>query len=186
MADDYDYTPRSAEGSSKDAGEYLSKSGKTAALKDRIRGALTWTEGNGLTVKEFMGSAVCPSDVHHGQVSGAFSRLHQQGYINRLQERRGHSEVYVLPSHVNGRPTREHGSAIRARRQEEAQAAKTAPVKEEWQFPAAAGSQDMDALRTKADAVASAMDMFPQIGMSAAGRQLESAIIDLVDEIQKS
>lgn len=40
---------------------------------------------------------------HHGQVSGALSNLHSRGLVERLTERRGRSQVYVLPRYVLGR-----------------------------------------------------------------------------------
>lgn len=48
--------------------------------------------------------------MHHGEVSGCLTRLHQRKHVCRLQEARGRggrgkrSQVYVLPRHVNGRP----------------------------------------------------------------------------------
>lgn len=51
---------------------------------------------------------------HHGRTTGALSVLHKAGVIDRLAETRpphgrGKCEVYVLPQHVKGRETRQHG-----------------------------------------------------------------------------
>lgn len=73
------------------------------------------TERHGLTWKEV-------ADIkgwHHGQASGALSGLHKAGLICRLSERRGNSQIYVVPADVSGRPTEEYG---RKDRVEEARA----------------------------------------------------------------
>lgn len=44
-------------------------------------------------------------DMHHGQASGALSRLHQRRKIARLDERRERCLVYVHPDFVDGRNT---------------------------------------------------------------------------------
>lgn len=108
-------TPRSAPGSSKDGGLYLAKSGKTAALKRDILAALTARGSVGVTVAEYLPPA---KSVHHGQVSSAFSTLHQAGLVKRLAQQRGRYEVYVLPRYVNGRETKEHSSVKRQRREQ--------------------------------------------------------------------
>ena len=41
----------------------------------------------------------------HGAVSGALSRLHRAGLVERLTERRGRQQVYVAPEYVDGRET---------------------------------------------------------------------------------
>lgn len=41
--------------------------------------------------------------LHHGQASGALSRLHRDGALLRLSERRGRSSVYVTPDVVGDR-----------------------------------------------------------------------------------
>lgn len=112
-----DHTPRTAEGSSKDAGEHLALTGKTSHLKNAIREVARMTGAHGLTTAEFSRSGVRPS-AHHGQVSSAFSTMHETGHLARLQERRDRYEIYVLPEHVNGRATREHASIARARKRD--------------------------------------------------------------------
>ena len=112
----FDSTPRRAEGSSKDAGEYLAESGKTAQLKRDILRAVSMTEGIGLTVREFAQYKVSE---HHGRISGAFSTLHEAGYLERLQARRSRYEIYVLPKYVDGRPTRQHASVAREMRRQD-------------------------------------------------------------------
>lgn len=46
---------------------------------------------------------------HHGTVSGALSRLHQDGLICRLSETRDRRRVYVHPYQVHGRTTEPYG-----------------------------------------------------------------------------
>ena len=46
---------------------------------------------------------------HHGTASGVLSTLHLVGRCTRLVERRGKSQVYVLPEFVDGRETLAHG-----------------------------------------------------------------------------
>lgn len=43
--------------------------------------------------------------VHHGSSTGSLTRLHRDEQINRLTELRDGCSIYVLPEHVNGRPT---------------------------------------------------------------------------------
>lgn len=43
---------------------------------------------------------------HHGSASGVLSSLHKQSKVVRLRERRDGAAVYVMPQHVDGRPTR--------------------------------------------------------------------------------
>lgn len=113
-----DRTPRAVEGSSKDGGGHLSRSGKTKTLKKFIYSAASKEGVDGLTVHEFtnISPLILGARPHHGQVSSAFSTMHEHGYLARLDERRGRYEVYVLPEHVNGRPTREHASVLRKRK----------------------------------------------------------------------
>ena len=42
-------------------------------------------------------------NLHHGQASASLSALHQAGRIERLVERRGRSQIYVLPQYVDHR-----------------------------------------------------------------------------------
>lgn len=42
-------------------------------------------------------------DLHHGQASGALSRLHRDGALAKLAERRAGSGIYVTPDAVQGR-----------------------------------------------------------------------------------
>lgn len=63
------------------------------ALKDAGPDGITW------------GELADAHGLHHGEASAALSRLHRVGLIARLTERRGRSQIYVLPEHVAGRPT---------------------------------------------------------------------------------
>ena len=91
-----DRTPRRAEGSSRDAGEHLAQSGKTSDLKRMILRSLRPLGPLGLTAKEIE----LETGLSHGQVSSALSTLHEDGYIERLTEKRSRHEVYVLPDDV--------------------------------------------------------------------------------------
>lgn len=55
----------------------------------------------GLTDREVQASL----DIGHGASSGALTRLHREGLIVRLAERRQRNEIYVLPQFVRDRPT---------------------------------------------------------------------------------
>jgi hypothetical protein len=48
--------------------------------------------------------------LHHGQASATLSALHLAGRIERLVERRGRSQIYVLPQHVGDRQVAPHRS----------------------------------------------------------------------------
>lgn len=65
----------------------------------------------GMTWREF--AEVC--GIHHGQASGALSALHKRGRIARLTVKRGRSQVYVLPQHVDGRVTSDYRPNVSAR-----------------------------------------------------------------------
>ena len=49
-------------------------------------------------------------DLHHGQASASLSSLHLAGRIERLAERRGRSQIYVLPQYVGDRAISAHRS----------------------------------------------------------------------------
>lgn len=59
-------------------------------------------------------------DTHHGAASGVLSVLHRDGRVVRLQDRRGGSKIYVLPTYVASRATEPHGNNKRARAQGQA------------------------------------------------------------------
>lgn len=50
----------------------------------------------------------------HGKVSGAFSKMHAEGLLVRLKEKRGKHSVYVLPEWVKGRETVGYGREKKA------------------------------------------------------------------------
>jgi hypothetical protein len=71
---------------------------------ERQRGVLDFllgTQGYGAT----WGEVAFALDLHHGQASASLSSLHQAGRIVRLRERRGRSQIYVLPQYVADRET---------------------------------------------------------------------------------
>jgi hypothetical protein len=59
----------------------------------------------GVTVKELREA----TGWHHGKASSVLSTLHLDGRLARLRLARDRCKVYVLPEHVNGRETEEHG-----------------------------------------------------------------------------
>jgi len=61
--------------------------------------------------------------IGHGASSAALTRLHQQGHIARLAERRNRNEVYVATEFIDDRPTIEYrpntsGQSIRKENEE--------------------------------------------------------------------
>lgn len=46
--------------------------------------------------------------LHHGQASASLSSLHLAGRLERLAERRGRSQIYVLPQYVGDRAISAH------------------------------------------------------------------------------
>ena len=38
--------------------------------------------------------------LHHGSISGVLSNLHREGIVCRLKDRRGRSQIYILPEFV--------------------------------------------------------------------------------------
>lgn len=59
----------------------------------------------GATVAEVR-EAAAKHGYHHGNISGPLSILHGFKALALLQEKRGGNHIYVLPEHVDGRPTR--------------------------------------------------------------------------------
>lgn len=78
--------------------------GTTGKRQARTLGSLAQAGSLGLTWKEL-------ADLHgwhHGTASGSLSVLHRTERIARLTERRNRCKVYVLPKHVDKRPTEPH------------------------------------------------------------------------------
>lgn len=80
--------------------------GTTGKRQVEVLQQLHLTQRLGRTVTELRES----TGWHHGQVSAALSNLHKVGLIQRLTERRGKCQVYVLPEYVGGRETVAQGS----------------------------------------------------------------------------
>lgn len=80
--------------------------GSTATLQSWVVVLVGRRGAYGLTVAE---ARVLLPMQHHGSISGALSNLHQSGSLACLTERRDGCHPYVLPVHVEGRETREHG-----------------------------------------------------------------------------
>jgi hypothetical protein len=49
-------------------------------------------------------------NLEHQTYSSIPSVLHEGGFVERLSNRRGRHEIYVLPEYVNGRETKPHRS----------------------------------------------------------------------------
>lgn len=100
--------PYSGNGGSKDRAKHLMKSGKARTHRERILRFLGQKKGKGLTYKEYDEMA----GTHHGTSSGMLSVMHQEGLVAMLNERRGGSAVYVLPTWVKGRETLPHRKTV--------------------------------------------------------------------------
>jgi DNA-binding transcriptional ArsR family regulator len=85
--------------SSRDRALAADASGLTSATQQTALELLAATGSDGITWAEMSAA----TGQHHGTVSGALSNLHKAGLITRLTERRGGSQIYVLPEHVSGR-----------------------------------------------------------------------------------
>jgi len=75
----------------------------TRLLQDAGTYGLTWTE---------LGQKM---NLHHGSASGLLSVLHKTGVIERLDETRNRSQIYVLPEYVNDRTKSPYRPNVSAR-----------------------------------------------------------------------
>lgn len=109
--DDYPITPYagtsgySGSETSYDRARRRDEDGSTESLQRHLLVLVGRTGYRGLTVAE--ARRILPQ--HHGSISGALSNLHKAGSIACLTERRESCHPYVLPIHVDWRPTREQG-----------------------------------------------------------------------------
>jgi len=79
---------------------YADATAGTAGKRQRDVLDLLGRQGSdGLTWSE----AAYALDLHHGQASASLSALHKEDRIARLKERRGRSQIYVLPQYVGDR-----------------------------------------------------------------------------------
>ena len=79
----------------------------TAGQRQRqVLDHLSRMEGDGATWAEVAAAL----SLHHGQASASLSSLHLEGRVERLKERRGRSQIYVLPEYVGERETAPHRS----------------------------------------------------------------------------
>lgn len=91
---------------SRERAETADSDGTTKGRQAAALTALGLHKERGMTWKE-LGQYL---GVHHGIASGVLSVLHKAGKIDRLAgERRLRCSVYVLPEHVQGRPTAPYG-----------------------------------------------------------------------------
>lgn len=85
-----------------------------AALADLVKGVTNAAQKyvvimaqqageRGVTVAELREKT---GNLHHGRVSSATTKMHIAGKLVRLEQRRGHSHIYVTPEHVGDRETR--------------------------------------------------------------------------------
>lgn len=79
--------------------------GTAAKRQQKVLAIMRMTVGYGVTVTELRDT----TGWHHGQASATLSSLHKGGVIDRLEVKRNRCHVYVLPEHVNERPTQPHG-----------------------------------------------------------------------------
>ena len=87
------------------------RNGKTSENQQRTLDELARVATRGLTWRDL---SAC-TGWHHGTASGALSVLHKAGRIDRLEEQRDGCHLYVLPEHVNNRPTQAHRPNVSAR-----------------------------------------------------------------------
>jgi len=81
---------------------YGEASDGTASERQRaVLDLLSRQEGDGVTWSE----VAYALNLHHGQASGSLSALHHDDRIVRLKERRGRSQIYVLPQYAGERQT---------------------------------------------------------------------------------
>jgi len=90
---------------SRDRANAADRSGVTAERQNDALNLLEKAGQGGLTWSEL----AFHYGWHHGQASGALSNLHKGGWIERLQETRERSHIYVLPEWVLFRPTDSFG-----------------------------------------------------------------------------
>lgn len=101
----FDWDTLGGYGPEQTAGHSGSKTSEAAALRPkgkRMKSVYEHLEDLGYV------GATCEEvenffEIGHGAASGALTRLHRGGYVERLAETRGGQEVYVLPSEVRGR-----------------------------------------------------------------------------------
>lgn len=82
------------------------ESGLTSKNQMLFMSDLLFTGEHGLTAREW-GHL---HNLEHQTYSSIPSILHEGGFIERLTQKRGRHQVYVLPEYVNGRETATHRS----------------------------------------------------------------------------
>lgn len=84
---------------SKERAERQDNDGTTSKRQQAVLNALADSGEAGATWNE-LGALL---GLHHGAVSGVLSNLHRERVISRLTDRRGRSQIYILPQYVAGR-----------------------------------------------------------------------------------
>lgn len=90
----------SGSASSRDRAVYEETSGVRGSRQRQVLDLVRASGARGMTDREVQQALV----IGHGSSSGTLTRLHRQGLLERLLERREHNEVYVLPEHAGDRP----------------------------------------------------------------------------------
>lgn len=86
---------------SRDRAEREAEDGTSIARTDACLGLMRRGGRTGTTARE----AAALLGLNHGQVSAALTALHKTGRAARIAEPRGQHQPYVLPEHVDDRPT---------------------------------------------------------------------------------
>jgi len=82
---------------------------------DQARDVVAASQWDGVTYKELLASGRFDGE-GHGSASGALTRLHADGVIARLTEKRARCSVYVLPAYLGGREHEPYRSYTREAR----------------------------------------------------------------------
>lgn len=90
---------------SREAAEALDSSGATTRWRHKALGLLAEVREEGITGRELSDYF----DIDYTRGGPVLSRLHLEGAVCRLKDRRGKGELYVLPQYVNGRDLSERG-----------------------------------------------------------------------------
>lgn len=77
---------------SRDRAEYETRSGTWSSNKIKIHDLIWKSREQGMTWRDV--ARFCP-DLHHGQISGILSKLHQEGFIFSLREKRQGCHPYI-------------------------------------------------------------------------------------------
>jgi len=91
--------------------EHDDRTGRTRERQQTVLTLLNVAGREGLTWHELSKA----TGWHHGQASGALSTMHKRYVISRLRETRNKCAIYVLPEHIDHRPTDAYKPNVSAR-----------------------------------------------------------------------